>query len=238
MSSKRPSNGPNLSERRSNLRSKGRKWKEQLVQGDKEKAIKEALMARLEEQRILQNNAKLQLKEEARKLNIELGFVDPEAEEKEKKVPEWKKQKLFLNATFPPLVICRKFKDQVVYRNKMLMQEYLHRQVTAEEWESNCSLLAEMREIYDGQQARLQLQADATAAAGVEVSDSVAIEEGPAPLDTSIEGDRGSEGQHGECHAEQGDGPEEGEDEDYEEQEQEQLEVVLPDIDSVAIQED
>lgn len=119
------------------------------MQGVKEKELSDALDRKLDAQRQMIRDRKIQLKKEAKQLDIELGFVDPSAEKVRSKVPEWKKQKNFLNAVFPPPVICRKYNNVMVYRNKLSMQEYWHRVVTPEEWDANMELLNEMRAIYD-----------------------------------------------------------------------------------------
>eukprot|EP01032_Pedospumella_encystans_P026521 gene26521-29966_t len=153
MSGKRPSNGANLADRRSNLRSKGKAWKEQLVQGVKEKEIEDALKAKLDAQRKLMQDEKVRLRNEAKQLDIELGFIDPNAKTTPNKMPEWKKQKVFLNDIFPPPVVCRKYNGVMVFRNKLSMQEYQHRVIKPEEWEENALLLDEMRSLYDAERA-------------------------------------------------------------------------------------
>ena len=153
MSGKRPSNGANLADRRSNLRSKGKAWKEQLVQGVKEKEIEDALKAKLDAQRKLMQDKKVRLRNEAKQLDIELGFIDPNAKTTPNKMPEWKKQKLFLNDVFPPPVVCRKYNGVMVFRNKLSMQEYQHRVIKPEEWEANALILDEMRALYDAERA-------------------------------------------------------------------------------------
>lgn len=153
MSGKKPSNGANLSDRRSNLRSKGKAWKEQLVQGVKEKEIADALKMKLDAQRKLMQDEKTRLRNEAKQLDIELGFIDPNATTTPNKMPEWKKQKMFLNEIFPPPVVCRKYNGVMVFRNKLSMQEYQHRVIKPEEWEANALLLDEMRCLYDAERA-------------------------------------------------------------------------------------
>ena len=163
---KRPSNGANLADRRSNLRSKGNAWKAQLVQGVKEKEIADALNGKLDEQRQMIRDRKEQMKKEAKALDIELGFVDPTVKTEPTKIPEWKKQKMFLNEIFPPPVICRKYNGVIVYRNKLSMQQYLHRVITPEEWEGNLEVLAAMRAVHDEQKKAEEGSGQDSSAAG------------------------------------------------------------------------
>lgn len=152
---KRPTNGINTNNRRSNMTSKNNRWKEQLVQGISERENKDALRLKLEREQSLQKELKAQCRKETLQLNIELGFVEidnDDANKTQDKMPEWKKQKLFLADVFPPPVKCRKYKGQEVFKNKQAMQEYYYKIVTPEEWEKNQILLAEMREVFDQQQ--------------------------------------------------------------------------------------
>jgi hypothetical protein len=60
-------------------------------------------------------------------------------------MPEWEKQKIFLRTVFPASTICRRFKDQMVFKNKECMQSFKQRLVTIDEWAENVILLEEMR---------------------------------------------------------------------------------------------
>ena len=147
--SKRPPNGTNTVERRSNLTSKNNKWKEQLVQGVDQKARKEQLKVKDREQEKLRLDSKVQFKNESKALDIEYGFVSAGAPPTTGITPEWKKQKLFIRAVFPAPTICRKFQDHIVFKNRECMQSYQHRVVTEEEWQDNLALLVGMRQLFE-----------------------------------------------------------------------------------------
>jgi hypothetical protein len=141
MSNKRPANGPNLKERRSNLVSKNNGWKAQLVQGEKEQARKQVLREQDDAALRAKVEQKRQFRREAHELDVSLGL----AVKKEGPLPEWKLHKLFLAEYFAPPVVCRKYNGHFVFRNKLSMQQYLQREVMAEEWEGNEQLLRELR---------------------------------------------------------------------------------------------
>lgn len=147
--STRPSNGPDLSYRDSNLKSKNNRFKAQLAQGDEQRRAKEILQQKIDIELQLKKEKKAILKKQAEELDKEYGFVTESVEERN--MPEWKKHKIFLNAVFPAPVMCFRYKNQIVFKNKLTMQRYRHSVATPEEWEHNLSLIAEMRLLYDAQ---------------------------------------------------------------------------------------
>lgn len=142
--SRKPTNGPNLSERRSNLKSKNNKRKLQLVQGDVEKERKEQQLLAIDRDNAVKIALKKRFKDESRLLNIELGFTDATVEEISY-TPEWKAQKLFIKRLFPNSVMCVKFNEQYVFKNKQSMQRYHCRVATQQEWDNNMKLLMKLR---------------------------------------------------------------------------------------------
>ena len=146
MATKRPSNGPNLTNRRSNLGSKNNKWKEQLVQGNKERDNEETMLRRLDEQQRFKNEQKIKMKMEARQYEIDNGFLDINEVEVQKELPEWKKYKLFIKQVFPTPVICKKYNGDMIFKNKEVMQQYYHREVSVQEWAENVNKLAKLRQ--------------------------------------------------------------------------------------------
>jgi hypothetical protein len=145
MATKRPANGCNYAERRSNMNGQGKKWKEQLVQGVREKEIKETTQARIDAEVKYRNAQKQKLREEARKADVELGFISASDITQQRETPEWKKNKIFLRAAFPPPTVCKRYNNELVFKNKQSMQGYHHRVITDSEWAANLSLLMTMR---------------------------------------------------------------------------------------------
>ena len=142
MSTKRPSNGPDLSYRRSNLRSRGHAWRQQLAQGDDARDQKAAVRAKQEREQVVQKERKEEQRRKAHIMDLEHGFVADKPIRND--VPEWKKQKQILAQLFPDPIVSRIYKDCNVFKNRQNMQGYLRRAVTSDEWEYNELLLAEL----------------------------------------------------------------------------------------------
>jgi hypothetical protein len=127
------------------MNGQGKKWKEQLVQGVREKEIKETTQARIDAEVKYRNAQKQKLREEARKADVELGFISASDITQQRETPEWKKNKIFLTAAFPPPTVCKRYNNELVFKNKQSMQGYHHRVITDSEWAANLSLLMTMR---------------------------------------------------------------------------------------------
>lgn len=152
MASKRPKNGLgiDLSYRSTHMKSQHNKWNAHLAQGTKEMEAKIALQLKADKEANEKMERKKQLRLEAERLDVELGFVAPKTvTEVRSGMPEWKKQKIFIAKTFPNPVVSRRYNNQIVFKNKQSMKEYQMGLITEAEWENNIALLVELRAAYD-----------------------------------------------------------------------------------------
>jgi hypothetical protein len=128
-----------------------------LVQGFVDKQKQANFQFQAEKELQLKKELKAKFKKESQQMDLEYGLVEPDVEIEPKAMPEWKKQKMFMTSTFPSKIICRKFNDKYVFKNKQSMQEYQHAVLTEEEWTNNLNLLAEMRRIYDDENGQTSI---------------------------------------------------------------------------------
>ena len=149
MATKRPSNGVDLSFRHSNMRKQHLKYTAHLSQAEADRERKASLVEKLEREQTAKKELKMKLKEQARLLDTELGFVEPVVELNWRHMPEWKKQKSFLAKVFVPPAVCVKYKSQFVFKNRLSMKGLNRGLCSDADWAANVQLLEVMRREYD-----------------------------------------------------------------------------------------
>lgn len=150
MATKRPSNGIDLSFRHSNMRKQHLKYAAHLSQAEADLERKASLVEKLDRDEAAKKQLKLKLKEQARQLDVEFGFVEPVTEDFNwRTMPEWKRQKCFLAKVFVPPTVCVKYKSQFVFKNRLSMKGLNRGLCSDADWAANVLLLEAMRREYD-----------------------------------------------------------------------------------------
>lgn len=144
----RPYVGTNTYGRRSTVVSRHLKWKAHLEQSNQHAESQERFEDKEKWEEEKKQLSKQGHKRAAQNLQEHYhadGISEPEVQ---RALPDWKKEKIFINAAFPSNADIAMVQGQRVYKNKKIMQQYLHRMVDETEWATNIELLAQLRELY------------------------------------------------------------------------------------------